>query len=167
MKKSIALIISLFMALISYSALAKNIHHKSNVDKQIYCLAQAIYYEARGESEEGQIAVGHVILNRTKSDQFPPNVCSVIAQKGQFQWYSNKKLRKGRVFKIRENKDLMELARKLYFAEIMGVRVDLTQKSLFFSSNGKYPTRDITKSIKVGRHQFFRFNNRETKLQLI
>jgi spore germination cell wall hydrolase CwlJ-like protein len=44
------------------------------------CLAQAIYFEARGESEKGQRAVGRVILNRVESGLYPDSVCGVVYQ---------------------------------------------------------------------------------------
>jgi len=45
------------------------------------CLAMNIYYEARHEPVEGQIAVAHVVLNRTEDPRFPDSVCGVIKQK--------------------------------------------------------------------------------------
>ena len=47
-------------------------------------LAMAINGEARGESYEGQVAVGAVILNRVKSSSFPNTIAGVIYQKGAF-----------------------------------------------------------------------------------
>lgn len=44
------------------------------------CLAQAIYHEARGESEEGQWAVANVIINRAMSKKFPSTLCGVVFQ---------------------------------------------------------------------------------------
>lgn len=44
------------------------------------CLAEAIYFEARGESERGQQAVAQVVINRVKSGRFPASVCDVIYQ---------------------------------------------------------------------------------------
>ena len=44
------------------------------------CLAEALYFEARGESVHGQIAVAEVILNRAAHPQFPDTVCEVIYQ---------------------------------------------------------------------------------------
>lgn len=46
------------------------------------CMAEAIYFEARGESITGQEGVGHVILNRTRSQGFPQSVCGVTKQWG-------------------------------------------------------------------------------------
>lgn len=44
------------------------------------CLALAIYYEARSEPLDGQIAVAEVVMNRVESDRFPDDVCSVVTQ---------------------------------------------------------------------------------------
>lgn len=44
------------------------------------CLAQALYFEARGESVKGQFAVAEVILNRVESPRYPNTVCGVITQ---------------------------------------------------------------------------------------
>lgn len=47
---------------------------------ELKCLADAIYFEARGESREGQIAVAQVVLNRVKSSVYPNTVCGVVYQ---------------------------------------------------------------------------------------
>ena len=44
------------------------------------CLALNIYHEARGESEEAQMAVAHVTLNRVASPRFPNSICGVVKQ---------------------------------------------------------------------------------------
>jgi spore germination cell wall hydrolase CwlJ-like protein len=44
------------------------------------CLAEAVYFEARGESYLGQVAVAQVVLNRVKSPSFPTTVCDVVYQ---------------------------------------------------------------------------------------
>jgi len=44
------------------------------------CLAEAIYFEARGETIEGQFAVAEVILNRVDSARYPNTVCDVTTQ---------------------------------------------------------------------------------------
>ncbi len=44
------------------------------------CLTNAIYFEARGESERGQMAVAQVVLNRAFSGYYPDNVCGVVYQ---------------------------------------------------------------------------------------
>jgi hypothetical protein len=44
------------------------------------CLAQAVYYEARSESEDGQRAVAQVVLNRVRHPAWPNSVCGVVYQ---------------------------------------------------------------------------------------
>jgi len=44
------------------------------------CLAQAVYYEAGTEAEEGQRAVAQVVLNRVRSPAYPNSVCGVVYQ---------------------------------------------------------------------------------------
>jgi spore germination cell wall hydrolase CwlJ-like protein len=44
------------------------------------CLAEAVYFEARGESKRGQIAVAQVVMNRVFSGFYPNNVCGVVYQ---------------------------------------------------------------------------------------
>jgi hypothetical protein len=44
------------------------------------CLADAVYFEARGESVRGQIAVAQVVMNRVFSGYYPENVCGVVYQ---------------------------------------------------------------------------------------
>ena len=44
------------------------------------CLSRAIYFEARSESELGQLAVAKVILNRVKDRNYPNSICGVIYQ---------------------------------------------------------------------------------------
>ncbi len=50
-----------------------------------YCLAKAIYFEARGQSMEGKVAVAMVVLNRLRYDGYP-DVCHVVFDKCQFSW---------------------------------------------------------------------------------
>lgn len=52
----------------------------------LQCLALAIYFEARGEPLEGQIAVAEVIYNRVVDTRYPDDVCSVVYQRKQFSW---------------------------------------------------------------------------------
>jgi Cell Wall Hydrolase len=49
-------------------------------ERERRCLATAIYFEARGEPVQGQIAVGQVILNRVRSPSFPETICGVVYQ---------------------------------------------------------------------------------------
>jgi len=56
------------------------------LDEQTNCLATAVYFESRGESVEGQLAVAHVVMNRAVSGRYPPDWCSVVKQPAQFSF---------------------------------------------------------------------------------
>ena len=51
-----------------------------DLDDEGACLAEAIYFEARGEPVEGQFAVAEVILNRVAAGEFPDTICEVVNQ---------------------------------------------------------------------------------------
>ena len=52
----------------------------------ILCLSAAIFYEARNQPVDGQLAVAEVILNRVQSDRYPDDACEVINQLKQFSY---------------------------------------------------------------------------------
>lgn len=49
-------------------------------DGEWHCMAEAIYFEARGETVEGQYSVAEVILNRVDSPRYPSSICAVVRQ---------------------------------------------------------------------------------------
>tara|TARA_B100000424_G_C22945216_1_gene503062 strand:+ start:2217 stop:2774 length:558 start_codon:yes stop_codon:yes gene_type:complete len=48
--------------------------------KELYCLAANSYFEARGETFDGKIAVAQVVINRVKSKNYPNTICEVVQQ---------------------------------------------------------------------------------------
>lgn len=50
---------------------------------EVMCIAMAIYWEARGESIEGQFAIGQVIMNRVADPRYPSDACSVVYDGGE------------------------------------------------------------------------------------
>lgn len=49
-------------------------------DKEVWCMATAIYFEARSESYRGQVAVGQVVMNRVAHRLYPGTICGVVFQ---------------------------------------------------------------------------------------
>src|SRR5688572_29207206 len=49
-------------------------------DQSLECLTQAVYYEARSQSADGQRAVAQVVLNRVRHPSYPNSVCGVVFQ---------------------------------------------------------------------------------------
>jgi spore germination cell wall hydrolase CwlJ-like protein len=61
-------------------------------DAEITCLAENVYYEARGEPLEGQYAVAEVTMNRVASSRFPKSVCEVVHEQ---RWDARRKRQVG------------------------------------------------------------------------
>ncbi|MEO6040723.1 MAG: cell wall hydrolase [Croceibacterium sp.] len=59
---------------------------ETELSSELTCLAQAIYFEARGEPLDGQLAVAEVVINRATSGQYPSNYCAVVVQPAQFSF---------------------------------------------------------------------------------
>jgi len=67
-------------------ALVQKFETNAALDQETNCLATAVYFEARGESVEGQLAVARVVMNRAASGRYPPDWCSVVKQPAQFSF---------------------------------------------------------------------------------
>lgn len=73
----------------SLSELVAKTPTDSALSDEMRCLAGAVYFEARGEPLDGQLAVAQVIINRTESRQFPASYCGVVHQRSQFSFVRN------------------------------------------------------------------------------
>lgn len=80
-----------------------NILFSQKNEPQAWCLAQNIYYEARGSNLADQVAVADVVLNRVLDSRYPDTICDVVKQgrqhangqmkrnQCQFSWYCDGK----------------------------------------------------------------------------
>lgn len=59
-------------------------------DENCYLLAEAIYFEARGESKKGMVAVAEVVINRVNAPYWPDTVDSVLSYRCQFEYRCSK-----------------------------------------------------------------------------
>ena len=115
------------------------------------CMAKAIYFESRGGSEKDQLAVGHTIQNRVKSDSFPSSVCSVVQQRSQFSPH----IRNGSTIKVKEAYD-----KALGYAKqvINGKSKDFTNGATYFHTPAVNPgwSRKFRKVYSNGQHYFYK-----------
>ena len=127
-------------------------------DKQVSCLAEALYFEARGEPIKGQLAVGEVILNRVEDARYPSSICKVVNQGTgrryacQFTYTCD-----GKLETVHERKPY-EMALKI--AKILMTTHDrkLTRGSTHYHSNYVNPkwSKKFERVAKFGRHIFYR-----------
>ena len=124
----------------------------------IECLALTMYFEARGEPDIGKLAVGHVVINRTRDARFPRRVCDVTHQQSdspdggcQFSWTCDElrdSPRDGAAW--RRSK---ALARQVYY----GLSHDPTGGALWYHADYVDPAwrRDLAPPQRIGRHMFY------------
>ena len=70
----------------SLADLAARQNTTDELPQQLQCMASAIYFEAGHEKLTGQLAVGRVIVERSRSGRFPDSYCGVVYQRAQFSF---------------------------------------------------------------------------------
>ncbi len=113
-------------------------------EEDVAALARIVYWEARGESKEGQLAVANVVINRARDDRWPDTIQKVIAQKNQFTPYKS-----SRYFKVKVSEELYEIARRALTGE------QAVPDDYVYFSGGKQ-RRYAKDFIKIGNHYFGR-----------
>lgn len=121
------------------------------LDAEMRCLAGAIYFEARGESLEGQLAVGRVIVNRANSGRFPSSYCGVVYQRSQFSF-----IRGNAMPKARENTESWRRAVAIAHIAVDGSWKSTAQGALFFHATSVSPGWRLTRVARVDNHVFYR-----------
>lgn len=148
----------LIAATIVFLSLFASTYSHASVADEIHYLSMAIYYEAEGENMKGKEAVADVIINRMKHPEFGKSIKSVVTAKGQFQWYHNHRLRKGRVFDPVREIEIVKLAQRKYLENLLGIRRDTVRQAVFFST-GKKPAKRARVSQRIGNHVFFKLTD--------
>lgn len=126
--------------------------------EQFQCLTTAIYFEARGETIEGQFAVAEVILNRVDSALYPNSVCGVVYQGSgrstgcQFSFTCD-----GNSERIRET-GAHDLAGRIARLMLDGSPRALTDGATHFHSTAVNPrwARSYVQTTRIGSHLFYR-----------
>ena len=135
------------------------------------CLATNIYFEARGESYEGQKAVAFVTLNRVDSTKFPNNICSVVYQAKHSEWWAEHKDRlvpirnqcqfswycDGKSDRIRNSSDYQRIY-TLAAEVITGRHEDNTDGALWYHANYVRPDWRLAydKTVDIDAHTFYK-----------
>jgi N-acetylmuramoyl-L-alanine amidase len=121
------------------------------IDSDEKCLASAIFYEARSESFEGQLAVAQVILNRVESGRFARSICGVVLQPGQFSF-----VRSGTIPTISKgNQDWREALAIARIAQAKLHRSSVND-ALFFHATHVSPKWRLNRVASIGNHVFYR-----------
>lgn len=117
-------------------------------DADTRCLARAVYFEARGEPLEGQLAVAQVILNRVASGRFADSACGVIDQPGQFSFAHDRSIGSGNDWRIAEAIARIAVANR--WAEIAPRAVN------FHAARVAPGWNNMARVTQIGHHVFYR-----------
>lgn len=121
--------------------------------RDLECLSEALYFEARGEGAKGQRAVAEVILNRVDHPRFPKTVCGVVNQRGQFTYNKNARIRE---------KGTYARVQKVAMAALSGAPRTLTKGATYFHTPAVRPSwsRRFERTVRIGAHIFYRSDRR-------
>ena len=130
-------------------------------ERQLLCMTQNIYYEAGSEPAEGKLAVAQVVMNRSKSGQFPEDLCKVIYQKNvfyektvcQFSWYCEGKTDFSKINKNQKNWQESADAAKMVLME--GFRLPSLKKALYYHASYISPAWKHKRITQIGQHIFY------------
>jgi spore germination cell wall hydrolase CwlJ-like protein len=128
---------------------------------EVTCLAEAIYFEARGEPIAGQKAVAKVILNRVDSRYYPNSICGVVYQNDhkknacQFSFACDgvpKRITETQAFKIAER-----LAAQIFSCDDCRDPDKPLERSTHYHADYVTPwwAKKLERTGKVGRHIFY------------
>jgi hypothetical protein len=135
-----------------------NLDEKSRV-KTEKCLAEAIYFEARGEAVRGQMAVAQVVLNRAFSGKYPNTVCGVVYQNAHRHLACQFTFACDGIPDVIREPDMWERA-KTIAAEMLDGKLWLPEvgKATHYHAYWVHPdwVREMTKMHRLGVHTFYR-----------
>jgi len=154
---------SLYLAAIIAIAVSSTVTAENRIDEialaeQLKCLALNVYYEARSESEDGKLAVGHVVLNRMADNRFPNTICDVVKHGGdqvlyrcQFSWWCDGK--SDTPTELTAWNKSVELARLI----VNGQSEDPTSGAKWYHADYVQPgwAGRLEKTTQLGRHIFY------------
>lgn len=134
----------------SLAALVAATPRPAEMDPELRCLAGTVYFESRGESLVGQLAVAHVVINRAQSGRFPKSLCGVVHQRSQFSF-----VRGGKMPAIREG---AQWNNAVAIAQIArdGSWKNHAPGALFFHARYVSPGWRKTRIAQIDNHIFYR-----------
>jgi N-acetylmuramoyl-L-alanine amidase len=123
------------------------------LDEETNCLATAVYFEARGESLEGQLAVAHVVMNRAASGRYRPDWCGVVKQPAQFSF-----VRHGEFPAVDTNSAAWQKAEAIAELAAANVVPSVSSDVLWYHADYVAPTwrRSLQEVQQIGAHIFYR-----------
>lgn len=127
-------------------------------EKAFRCLAQAVYFEARSEPFEGQVAVAYVILNRVKDRRYPNSICEVVFQNEKRRHHCQFSFACDGLSDNPYEMTAWNVARRVAGGTLSNASGDVTAHSTHYHAKYVSPgwAKYLQPTIQVGRHIFYR-----------
>lgn len=137
----------------SLRELVRTIDTDGAMSRELMCLAQAVYFESRGEPLDGQLAVARVVVNRADSGTFPDDYCSVVTQRSQFSF-----VRGGTIPQPNTGSAAWDRAKAIARIAHRDLWDSPVEDSLYFHANYVRPSwaRRMTMRAQIDSHIFYR-----------
>lgn len=123
----------------------------AELSREMNCLAGAIYFESKGETLPGQLAVGRVVVARSKSGRFPSSYCGVVFQPSQFSFVRGQSMPA-----IKKNSRSWRQAVAIAHVAHEGSWRSPVEGALFFHATHVSPRWRLTRIARVDNHVFYR-----------
>jgi len=129
------------------------------------CLAEALYFEARGERVRGQFAVAEVILNRVDSPLFPDTVCDVVNQGTGKRYGCQFTYNCDGLKEVIHERQAHERVAKIARLMLDGAERTLTSGATHYHTDKTAPrwARRFSHTATIGAHHFYRLPDSRTK----
>jgi N-acetylmuramoyl-L-alanine amidase len=134
-------------------ALVDKFATNEQLDEEMDCLATAVFFEARGESLNGQLAVARVVINRAASGKYPSTWCATVKQPWQFSF-----VRKGQFPYVDKNSALWARAQSVAKIAAANIIPSLSNDVLWYHADYVSPAWGprLVRVEKIGAHIFYR-----------
>ena len=123
------------------------------LNEELNCIATAVYFEARGEPFDGQLAVAEVVMNRARSGRYPTSYCGVVKQPWQFSF-----VRAGQFPHVNQSSPSWAYAQAITRIAQQRLADKLPDDVLWYHADYVAPVwgRRLSRVDKIGAHIFYR-----------
>lgn len=131
--------------------------------KELMCLAENIYYEARNQTYDGMVSIANVTMNRVNHKGWKSTICGVVNQKRkigrrtvcQFSWVCQSNLKKPETYADRK---AWKLSKQIALDILMGNLKDMTNGATHYHTKSVHPIwrHNLTEIGVIGSHIFYK-----------
>ena len=126
---------------------------EARLDRQMECLALAVYWEARSQPLNAQVAVAQVVLNRVEDGRFRADICGVVFQRDsrgcQFTWVCTNATRRPR------DRHSWEIAQYAAYLAVFDY-IDMVEGAIFFHDVSVRRWPHLERTVRIGELIFYR-----------